>query len=116
MATITPTHDPIANSSGKSRWVFWEAMGDADEGESIEYGHFADRSVQVIGTFGGATVTIQGSNDNTNWETLNDLQGNAIALTEAGLKGIAEAVRYIRAITAGGSGTDVDVHLFSKSV
>ena len=94
------------------RTFFWEEMGDADTGIHLASETFSDRSVQALGTFDSATVTVQGSNDGTTWATLNDLQGSAATLTAAGLIGIAEMTRYIRVITSGGQGsTDLDVYL-----
>jgi len=109
MATINAQH-PDAQTQGCRR-VLWETMGNDDQGTAQLLGRHADGSVQVIGTFGGATVTLQGSNDGTNWVTLTDDQGVAITFTTAGLKMFLPRTWKIRAITAGGSGTDLDVHL-----
>jgi hypothetical protein len=57
------------------------ALGNADTGIAIDMTDYADRSVQVEGTFGSATITIEGSNDGTNWETLRDPQGVALTFT-----------------------------------
>lgn len=67
-----------------------------------------------VGTFGGATVTLQGSLDGTNWATLTDAQGNAISVTSAALEAVTELVRYIRPVVTGGSGTDVTVLLLMR--
>lgn len=113
-ATITATIDINPESNGQSVTAVWASMGNADTGTAVDYNHFLDRSIQVTGTFGGATVTVQGSNDGTNFATLSDYQGNLLTLTAAGLKPIAEGVRYIRVITSGGSGTVVTVTLFAE--
>jgi len=63
------------------------------------------KSFQVEGTFGSATVICQGSNDGTNYETLHDLNGNAVSFTAAGLKSVEEVVRYVRPSASGGSGS-----------
>lgn len=65
--------------------------------------------VQVIGTFGGATVTLKASNDGTNWVTLKDLQGSDVSLTAAGMAEFTTSAAYIRAEAAGGTGDDIDV-------
>lgn len=88
--------------------VTW-ALGNADTGVATNISRWADRTVHVLGTFGGATVTIQGSNDNTNWVTLNDTGGSALTFTAAGMKIIAENPVYMRATTSGGAGTAVSV-------
>lgn len=88
--------------------VTW-SLGNADTGVPSAISRWADRTVHVTGTFGGATVTMQGSNDNTNWATLNDTSGSALTFTATGMKLIGENPIYIRAITAGGAGTAVVV-------
>jgi hypothetical protein len=79
-------------------------MGDADTGTAIEMPQLSDRSVQFSGTFGTATVILQGSNNGTDWVTLADGQGNAISKTAAAIEQIAEFTRYIRPNTSGGGG------------
>ena len=66
-----------------------------------------DKTVKVFGTFGD-TLTIQGSNDGTNWATLSDSTGVPLEFTAAGIKLIAECPRYIRP-SAGASITSVTV-------
>lgn len=90
----------------------WENLTQTDlDGQPIAVSRRSDRTVQVIGTFGGATVTIQGSLDGTNWATLNDLQGTALTFTSARIEGVSEIVTYIRPLVSGASGTtDLDVY------
>ena len=76
--------------------------------------HFSDKTVQLIGTFGSATVVIQGSLDGTTWATLTDPQGDALSFTAAGLNLVAENVRYIRPSASGGSSQDIDVYLLVR--
>jgi hypothetical protein len=90
----------------------WEAVGNADVGAAVAAARFSDKSVQLAGTFGGATVVIQGSEDGTNWSTLHDMGGNALSFTAAGgPKQILENPRFIRPSSSGGTGTDVDVFM-----
>ena len=117
MATIA--HVSTNVSVGKFQQVHkvtWETLTSTNAvGDSAgpEYG--ADRTVMIIGTFDSATVVIQGSNDGTNWFTLNDLQANAISKTAAALEGIAEFPLYVRPSTTGGSGSqDIDVIMICR--
>lgn len=64
-------------------------------------------AVSVEGTFGG-TVTIQVSNDNTNWFTLNDPLGDAITFTTNGYSEVSTGAAYIRA-SAGSGVSSVNV-------
>lgn len=64
------------------------------------------RSIQVFGTFGLlGTVVLEGSNDSTNWATLNDVSGNAISMTSAGIRVFQAPVLKIRPRITGGDGT-----------
>jgi hypothetical protein len=65
--------------------------------------------VQFTGTFGGATVIMQGSNDGTNWFTLKDILGFDISATAAGAAEFTTSAAFIRASASGGTGDDIDV-------
>ncbi len=121
MATIAPTFDGYRPAPGQTSFpgqsfvATWTGITDADTVTPIELGAFADRSVQVTGVGSpAATVTIVGSNDGTNYVTLNDLQGSPLSFTAAGLKGISEATRYIKPAVTGGTGEAVVVTLFAR--
>lgn len=76
---------------------------------------FADRSVQITGTFDGATVIFEGSNDGTNFRTLTDPQGNDISKTAAALEQITELVLNVRPrVTGAGALTDITVILLAR--
>lgn len=66
-------------------------------------------SVQVTGTFGSATVVLQGSNDGTNWVTLKDTSGTAISLTAAGASEFSTGMAYIRPSISGGSSQSLTI-------
>lgn len=88
----------------------WEALGNADDGAPVSIGYAADITVQAIGTFGSATVRLQGSNDGTNWHNMTQKGGTTtLGFTAAGVHSVNEMPAYIRPLTAGGTGTDVDV-------
>lgn len=104
------------------RYVVWEGLVKGDTGESDESGSplgmssFADRSVQVTGTFDSATVTIEGSNDGTTWATLSDQVGDDLSFTAAGIAMVAELTRYIRpAVSDSGGSADIDVTMLVRS-
>lgn len=89
-----------------------------DTGDPMELPSAADRSVQVVGTFGtGGNLRVQGSNDGTTWAVLTDPQGNALNFTAAGIEAVTELTRHIRpAITAGDVATDIQVYLLLRRV
>lgn len=109
MATITCVNTVVASNVRQS---FWETITATNStGELAEFPDFPEKTVQVTGTFGG-TLTMQGSNDGTNFFTLTDVLGNNVAFTAAGAKKIHETPRYVRP-SAGVGVTDVDVTLIS---
>lgn len=118
MAVITPTQDYTISSDGRVQQWTWSTLTNGDTGHPVEWIQYADRCVSVIGTFGfGGTVVIQGSNDNTNWFTLNNAQSAALSFTAAGLKQVVELPRYIRpSVTAGDGTTDLDVSLVMRRI
>lgn len=65
-------------------------------------------TLQVSGTYGGATWTLQGSNNNSTWFTLNDTTATPVPATFSvgdKLMNIKERPRYVRLISTGGTGT-----------
>lgn len=115
MATVTGTISHASEVPTRDVWIInWPAMGNADTGTTVGCAGSSDRCVQFSGTFGGATIVLQGSNDGTNWSTLQDPQGNSISKTSAGIFQVLDLTRYIRPVTSGGSGTSIDVNLLVK--
>lgn len=109
MAAVTHTFTRPAKQAVK---IFWEAIatGDTPDARVLEGVQGGIASAQVTGTFnGGTTVTLQASNDATNYVTLKDLQGNDISLTAAGLIDFTTAALYLRPNVASGSSDDIDV-------
>jgi hypothetical protein len=107
MATISAA---VSQVSGQAVVITWASLTSAtsDVGESVEMPYLSDRSVQAFGTFGtGGTCTLQGSNDGTNWATLEDSAGTGIAQVVAGIKQIMPVTRYIRPNITAGSGATI---------
>ncbi len=109
MATIPLTRTDRNTVNGAVLYT-WETLGDADNGAAITLPYAADITVQASGTFGSATVRLQGSNDGTNWHNMTQKGGtSALGFTANGLHSVNENPAYIRPHTTGGTGTDVDV-------
>jgi hypothetical protein len=121
MPTIASTiqgRRPIDTSfPGESSLVTWSNLANGDDGAPLEYGAFADRSIQFSGTFGaGGTVVFEGSNDGVTYVTLTDPQGNAISKTGAAIEAVTEATRYVRPRVTGGDGTtSISAYLFLRA-
>jgi hypothetical protein len=85
----------------------WASLDQDDSGAPAQIPEFANKTVQVLGTFGvGGSVTLQGSNDGgTTWFTLTDPQGNPLTFTAAGGEYVAETPEKIRPLVTAGDGT-----------
>jgi hypothetical protein len=90
--------------------VQWTGLLQGDDGAWVELQDHADRALHVRGTFGGATVTFQGSNEPTapagaGVVLTSAPTGASISLTAAGARQIVEAMRWVRPVLSGGDGT-----------
>ena len=97
--------------------IKWTGLTKAtdDTGEPFISPHFADKSIQLIGTLGVAgACTIEGSNMVTTptYATLSDPQGNALVMTSLKIEQVLENTYLIRpSITAGDANTLLDVYM-----
>ena len=113
MATI----DNTTHASGNDRSFVarWSHMAQNDVGAAIGNAQYTDRSFQVAGNFGGASVSVEGTNDDTNWAPLTDLQGNALTFIAPKIEFVTEATLRIRPKVTGGDGTtDITVSALLK--
>lgn len=105
MATVAPvTTFPFETSRDVSVTTWANLLAD-DDGEPVRLAVYSDRSIQVAGTFGGASVTIGGSNDGETYHALHDTSGNVMTLTEGKLQQIVELPIYLKPRIFGGDGT-----------
>jgi hypothetical protein len=106
MAVINYTLTKIETFGDHSHVVTWTPLANGDTGTPLEMSGSVDRSVQVSGTFGaGGSVSIEGSNNSTNFIVLTDPQGNAITKTTASIEQVTEISRLIRPNVTAGDGT-----------
>ena len=108
MATIPNTLTPLPEPGNPPIYVAqWGPMANGDVGLALQgVWNYADRSVQVEGTFGsGGTCAVEGSNDQTNYRMLNDPQGNALSINAASVKAVVEICQNIRPHVIAGDGT-----------
>jgi len=113
MASVNATTD--RNSLNGAVLVTW-ALTDADTGTAFPIPYAAEITVQVSGTFGSATAVLQGSNDGTNWATLNAWIGTNTSFTAAGIRKAVENPGYIRAVTTGGTSSTISVVVALKAI
>lgn len=113
MATISPVVNLSVTDAPR---YIWEALATGDTINALKLSGIGARraAVQVIGTFGGATVKIQTSNDGTNFHDIKDIHNTAVSTTSAAIIEITSAALYIKPAIAGGTADDVDVILFMR--
>jgi hypothetical protein len=107
MATIVPTFSKIRGPAGGIdavvvTWGGFAASGDV--GQALQRTDLVDRSVQVAGTFSGATLVFEGSNDGVNYFTLSNPSGTSLSFSTAGLMQVTEATAWVRPHVTAGSG------------
>ena len=117
MATIVPTFSKIRGPSGGIDAVVanWTPLANSgDIGQAIQRVDISDRSVQVTGTFAGATIVFEGSNDGVNYFTLSNPAGTALSFTAAGFMQVNQPSAWVRPHVTAGSGASLTVTLAAR--
>jgi len=100
----------------------WASLAAGETGKAVKMGHITGmKTFTITGTFGGATVSIEGSNDGTTWMavrmadyTAGDYETvSAIAAARSGA--MIENPLLLRPVIAGGAGTDIKVMIAASS-
>lgn len=96
--------------------LIWSAVteGDTPLSQVLVGQKGINGSIQVNGTFGGMTMALHGSNDDTNYFVLKDLQGNDISFTAAGLKDFTAACAFIKPVRTGGTSASLTVTVIMR--
>lgn len=112
----TKTYDKLPSGNSRTLLCQWSGLANGDDGEAIPFSQYADKTVQIVGTFGaGGNLAIEGSNNGTDWDVLSDAQGNALNVTSAKIEQILEVTQYIRPrVTAGDGTTSINVILLAR--
>lgn len=110
MATVAEVITQLESLYGHTHVVTWSPLTGANAvGAAVAMSGGADRSIHVFGTYGGATVTIEVSNEGAspaNFVAAHDPQGNTLTFaTPAKIESVSEASAWIRPNSAGGDGT-----------
>lgn len=111
MATISPT---TAVSAKGVVTITWAGVSTADTMTAVQLAddgaEFA--ACQMTGTWGSATVTLAGSEDDTTYLTVKDRTGTAVSATaNARFDNISTAAKYLKPASTGGTADNVDVVL-----
>lgn len=105
MATVTPVTTFPFETSLDVAVTTWSPLAADDDGGPVRLAVYSDRSIQVSGTFGGASVTIGGSNDGETYHALTDPNGDTLTLTTGTLRTIVELPIFLKPRVFGGDGT-----------
>jgi hypothetical protein len=114
MAVVSAETEEIALSDDRVFVTTWTGIASGDTCEAVRRGAVRDRCVQVTGTFGAATIAIQGSNDSENYAALKDTLGNALSFTSAGIKQVLEIPLYIKPTISGSGGTGLTIVMVQR--
>lgn len=111
MSTVSPAFDFVQAQAAKVPRVTWADIvtGDTITAFPIDAQAAVAGAVQFAGTFGGATIGLQASNDGTTFFDIKDLGGTVISATAAALFEFTTAAMYIRPVISGGAANAVDV-------
>lgn len=105
MATVDPVSVHPFETSLDVVVTTWSPLAADDVGGEVRLAVYSDRSVQVAGSFGGATCTIAGSNDGVEWHALSGTDGEPLTFTSGGLRTIVELPVFIKPRVFGGDGS-----------
>lgn len=102
MATLNPT---IARYGDHTVTFTWGPLTNANvDGAPIPpaFSDYVDRCIHILGTFDSATVVWQGSNDGTNYLTLDDAHDTALSKTAADIEQVNQSALFQKPSTSGG--------------
>jgi hypothetical protein len=111
MATVSPAFDFVTAQAAKVPRVTWADIvtGDTITAFPVAAQAAVAGAVQFGGTFGGATVGLQVSNDGSTYFDMKDLSGTTISATAAAMFEFTTAAMYLRPVITGGAANAVDV-------
>lgn len=112
MAVIAPT---ISTTTNGDMLATWTAVAETDTFASYDIRRsFKSLTALIGGTFGSATVVVQGSLDDTTFAGLADGTGTAISVTAAAIKEVASNAIYIKPVASGGTAQSLTVQLLIR--
>lgn len=113
MAVTWVSQSSVAGTTSFS----WLAVPANTNGIECLAGSFSDKTYHVYGTFtGGASWSIQGSNNGTSWVTLRDAFDNNLSGTTEDLDVILSNPKFIRVVVTGGdASTSINFIIYGRS-
>lgn len=116
MATVSPAFDFVTAQAAKVPRVTWADIvtGDTITALPIAAQAAVAGAVQFGGTFGGATVGLQTSNDGVTYFDMKDLGGTTVSATANAIFEFTTAAMYLRPVVTGGAANAIDVTLVMR--
>lgn len=113
MAAIAPAITDISDrANGSTFLVQWTPVTEADTCNPVSFPMHSDKSIHVSGTFGGATVVLQGSNNSgTTYVGLRDPSSTAISMTADTIKAVLENTQLVKPSASGGSSQSLTISM-----
>lgn len=112
MAEIAYTQSRTSNGD---TLITWTGVTEADTFQALQLGGTVSHLfIQIGGTFGGATVVVNGSNDDSVYGILTDQSATAISATSALVSSIYEKPLYIQPSASGGTSQSLTVKLLLR--
>lgn len=116
MATI----NPVLTKPGEFLvMVTWNDITQGDTVTGANIASYPDQTVIIDGSFGGATVFLEGAISTTTggggrWLTLTDAFNNAISATTTTIKNVLQTPVWVRPRLDAGSASSITVYLIGK--
>lgn len=111
MAIVSPAFDFVTAQAAKVPRVTWADIVTGDTITTLPVAAQAAvaGAVQFGGTFGGATVKLQVSNDGVTYFDMKDLVGTTISATANALFDFTTSAMFLCPVVTSGSGNAIDV-------
>ena len=115
MAVIKPTIVQVGRRDESCFLVTWTPVTQADTCAPIELPDLPDKSVHVFGTFGGASVAVNGSNNSgASFAALRSPDSVTIAITTETIKAILENTQQVVPAATGGTAQSLSISMLCK--
>ena len=112
MAEIAYT---ISSKADRATLYTWAAVTESDTFQQLALdAAFSEISVHITGTFGGATVTIQGGNVSTEMLNLLQIGGATASATAADIFSLVDRPLYIQPSHSGGTSESMNVYMLVR--
>jgi hypothetical protein len=105
----------ISTTDGGDLLLTWSAVTESDTFQQYELAEaVSEISVHVTGTFGGATVVIQGGNVTSAMLNLVQIGGAAASCTTADIFSLLDRPLFIQPSHSGGSSESVTIYMLVR--